>query len=338
MNQFKYEPHKYIELLSEARKFSKHPISLTSFSDVLLPKPFSRHPMLYQLANPFCLAKELGKRRNNGVIFVREFMTIPLLLAAHVLWPYRKNTLFVMVHNIQMAHLRLRDRIALKILFKLKYRFVSLESSAGISELGIANKDAQVLNLPLAHYAAVKLKEVDSNRRRRTTVGIVGRLRPEKDIELLFNAIDDVLRSGRVDVDILIGCNNEEILKEGARRGFRTVDTASPENYDEALRLSDIVVVNYNTDRYRYRTSGVIADAIFRGTYVVCPDYPVFKAQVSVPCAVGTTFKCLEELPSAIEMAVNLVQDGQDSFKEYIRYRQPEHLAEKIDAWIESHA
>jgi glycosyltransferase involved in cell wall biosynthesis len=342
MNKFKYETHRYIELFAEAGRFSKYSITLTSYSDIQLPKLFARFPGAYQLANlayPFGLAAELRKRRRHDAIFVREFMTIPLLLAAPVLWRYRKNTLFVITHNTQMAHSRLRDRLALKLLFRLGFRFVSLESDAGVRLLlGKSFQECQLLTLPLAHYAGIKLKSGNNREKKKAIVGVVGRMRPEKNIEVLFDILEKIMRSHDVNVDVLVGCDNTQILNEGKKRGFRTLDTTTIENYDDALRLSDVILLNYDVNRYLYRDSAVIADAIFRGTVVVCPDYPTFKAQVSIPCPVGTTFRSLADLPQAIERAVGMAFGNRESFHEYIHYRQAEGLARKIDEWLEMHA
>jgi hypothetical protein len=48
-----------------------------------------------------------------------------------------------------------------------------------------------------------------------------------------------------------------------------------------ALARADVVILNYARPFYFYRSSGVINDAASLGTAVVCPDYPIFRRQVS---------------------------------------------------------
>lgn len=328
--KFKYEPHKYIELFGETSAFSRNTISLTSFSDVQIPKFLHFYP-IYQLLTPLFLAWQLHKNRDKDIVFVREFLTIPLLLAVPVLWPYRRNTLFVITHNSQMAHLRTRDRLAFKLLLRLRFRFVALESDEGVRALNVNYYERQLLTLPLAHYGAIQLKE-HNKQEGRITVGIIGRMRPEKNINSLFGILEELNNNDRI--NILIGCDNKNLLDEGTKRGFQVLDTTRPEDYDKALRLSDIVLLNYDAKRYFYRDSAMIADALFRGTYVVCPDYPTFRAQVSVPTTVGSTFRSMEDIPNAIRAAISLLQKNQAPFHKYIEYRRPKNIANIIDNWL----
>lgn len=334
MKTVQYYPHRHIEFVAEAGSFSKHSIAMTSYSDVRLPRFTYRHPAMFQSLNPFMLAWQLRKRRHYDIVFVREFSTVPLLLAAPVLWPYRKNTLFVLVHNVQMAHQRTRDRVALKRLFKMGFRFVALESAAGIKELGIDYPGRQVLTLPLVHHGIPGRKSRTPGAQGRLVLGVIGRMRPEKDIDRLFSSLQAVVASGRFAVDILIGCNDPAILAQGRACGFRTMDTTQHEHYEQALQAVDMILVNYRADRYLYRTSGVIADALYRGIVVLCPDFPVFKAQVSTPQPVGATFPSLAELPQALEQAIALVAADDSAFDAYAQYRQPRDVAQRIDQWL----
>jgi hypothetical protein len=79
----------------------RHEIGFVSFDDLTLPRWLREIGLLRNLAHPFKLAALLARCGSADVIFVREFLTIPLLLASPLLLRFRTRALFVMIHNVQ---------------------------------------------------------------------------------------------------------------------------------------------------------------------------------------------------------------------------------------------
>jgi hypothetical protein len=331
---FQYHSHRYIEMFRALNHFCRHEIGFVSFDDLNLPQWLKAVGLLRNLAHAFGLPTLLARHPTADAVFVREFLTIPLLLASPLLLRFRRRALFVLIHNVQMAHLRSRDRFALRLLARLGFRFVALETDAGLRELGIDIHLDQLLVLPLCWPATAESPSRSRNSTR-LTIGLVGRLRPEKNVLKLLERLAGLRPTMQSEMDIVVGCDSPAILAQAAALGLRCIDTTTEDAYNAALDSIDILVVNYERTRYLYRTSGVIADAAFRGLVVVCPDYPAFRTQVSTPSPVGSTFSCLDDLAIAINDAAILIPNIVAATSAFRAYRDPKELAPRLDRWLD---
>ena len=334
--KFQYPSHRYVEMFRAFSQFSHHAIGFVSFDDLSLPAWLRKINVMRNIAHPLNLPAILARHGNKDAIFVREFLTVPLLLASPLLLRFRARVLFVLIHNVQMAHLRLRDRLALRLLFRLGFRFVSLETDAGIQQLGIDFDRDQLLVLPLCCPAPTPR---DSRQRNpmRPVVGIVGRLRPEKNVLKLLNVLSEMRQTRHSEVEVLVGCDDPAVLAQAQSLGLNVIDTTAEAAYDAALDSIDVLVVNYDRGRYFYRTSGVIADAALRGLVVVCPDYPTFRIQISTPVVIGATFKSFDNLGQAINEALSLIPNAREASLAYQVHRDPRRLAPILDDWLDGH-
>ena len=332
--KFQYQSHRYIEMFRALDNYCRHEIGFVSFDDLNLPQWLTAVGLLRNLAHAFALPTLLARHPTADAVFVREFLTIPLLLASPLLLRFRGRALFVLIHNVQMAHLRSRDRFALRLLFRLGFRFVALETDAGIRELGVDFHRDQLLVLPLCWPATAESRSRLPNSTR-PIIGIVGRLRPEKNVLKLLERMASLRQTLRPEIDVVVGCDSPEILTQAAALGLNCVDTTTEDAYNTALDSIDILVVNYERTRYFYRTSGVIADAAFRGLVVVCPDYPAFRTQVSTPAPVGSTFSSLDDLANAINQAAALIRNIAAASSAFRDYRDPRELAPRLDRWLD---
>ena len=111
---------------------------------------------------------------------------------------------------------------------------------------------------------------------------------------------------GRLPARLLLGCPEAEVLALWQQRGFEVVDTTRREAYLAALDRCDLVILNYQRERYEYRPSGVAADALARGAAVVCPDFPLMRQQLTAPAVVGAVFEQLDDLERAVTQALAL--------------------------------
>ena len=332
--EFDYPSHKYLEIYGRAANFTRHKVCLTYFPERLIPKWAYRFTVLLHLLRHYFLAYELWRRRRYDLIIVREFITVPLLLAFPAVWWFRKRTSFVMAHNVQMAATRTRDRVALSMLYRLGFRFIAIESAAGLEEVGLDADDGRILVLPHGYFDAGPPEPRATTAR--PLLGIIGQHRPEKSIEPLLNHLHETKQEDEIGADILVGSDNRDILDAAERFGFQIADTTAFEAYFDAIDRVDAVLLSFDRGRYYYRSSGVITDAIFRRKIVICPDFPIFRAQVQVPEKVGVVIGSWDQLSDALKEAIDLVQSSEDAFDCYREYRTPESLALALDQYLDS--
>ena len=76
------------------------------------------------------------------------------------------------------------------------------------------------------------------------------------------------------------------------------------------------------------------ADALSRGTAVVCPDFPLMRLQLSAPAAVGAMFDSLDELSAATARALALLPTLAEALAAHHRARDPVALACLLDSFV----
>jgi hypothetical protein len=117
------------------------------------------------------------------------------------------------------------------------------------------------------------------------------------------------------------------------------MDTASHAQYLAAIAHCDVIVLNYDESQYRYRCSGVAADAIGCRTYVVAPDYPMIRHQVMHPSPAGVLYEDESALESALTEALALPATVTNSaFEQHYADRSATGLAVSLDRIISQQA
>jgi hypothetical protein len=133
-------------------------------------------------------------------------------------------------------------------------------------------------------------------------------------------------------VQLVVGVPARKVGGETLRKlppDFEVVDTQEDAAYEACLASLDILVCDFSRDGYFYRSSGVVCDAICSGVWVVCPDYPVLKHQVSWPVEVGVVYPSWERIPDAMAAAgCQLTERGADPHWEWTEARR----ASRVDA------
>lgn len=293
---------------------------------------------LHLILSHQALISRIKGRPGDDLTGIGEFVTVPLLLAAPRLWRWRRRILCFINHNLQAAHAKRADRWAFKLLLTVGFKFGLLESAAGIAELGVKLDSARFLVLPHAIDAVDPDRPSARPAQARMKVGVIGRYRPEKGIDRLLHALVDAKRTGLLDVEMVLGCPEQEARERWSGSDLNVVNTATFALYQDALSACDVVVLNYERDRYFYRSSGVITDAVALGTAVVCPDFPILRQQVTHPVPVGATFDGLDDLVSAIGRALAIAKWDRRNFDRYVEARQLSLIAGLMDQFIQSSA
>ena len=118
-------------------------------------------------------------------------------------------------------------------------------------------------------------------------------------------------------------------------RDIEILDTTTETQYAACLSSLDIFVVDFLRAEYYFRPSGAVVDAAIHGCYVLCPDFPVFRAQINEPVSVGATFRSLEEIPALIGRAMRQLEEKPIDSAAWREYRRVEHIAARMRDFLE---
>ena len=272
------------------------------------------------------------RHRGADLILVRSFRTNLLVAAMLGLWPLRRKLLFVIHHNLQFAHGRALGW-PLKLLCRLGVQFALLEGDDGLIELGIKGDDRQFLVLPLPVADVISARDRPADKP--IEIGVIGRDLPEKKTDELLRHLLGLQRAGRLPGRALLASDNPSLLATWAAKGIVTVNTRNYADYLAAMVRADVMVLNYARDFYFYRSSGVINGAASLGTAVVCPDYPIFRRQLTQPVRVGALFATTEGILPAIHEALAIVRNQPGNFKLWARARSAAEFSRRIDEFID---
>ncbi|MGH6945446.1 MAG: hypothetical protein ACREH6_14665, partial [Geminicoccaceae bacterium] len=333
------DPHRALEPLFAAARLTRAKVDvlrvpMRSRAKRILPRRLDR--ALYTLSllpSHLRLASQLWRRRDHDLLLVREFTTLMLLVVWPLIWALRERTCFLINHNLQEAHQRRFERAALRILYRHGLRIACLETPAGLAELGLPPDETRILVLP--HPLGALAPPRPDSPAALPVIGVIGSVRPEKSSEDVLAMLLRLREQGRLKARLVLGCPESEVRERWWNRGFEVFDTRSRAAYLDALDLCDVVVLNYRRDRYLYRASGVVADAVARRAAVVCPDFPLIRHQLSVPARVGCPFQKIGNLEQAITEALALRPTLSEAAQQHESARNPRALAALLDAFVE---
>jgi len=153
-------------------------------------------------------------------------------------------------------------------------------------------------------------------------IGLVGHFRREKAPEWALERIAAAIVDGRLHARLLVGSPDAAFRAAWSGRA-EVIDTSAHGDYLDALRRSTVVVLPYPPAGYRYRVSGVLAEAVACGARVVVPDLPLLRAQVSRPAPVGAWYRDQDELLDAVDRTLAIEVRSMDK-------RRAAHLVYRV--------
>jgi len=261
----------------------------------------------------------------------RDFSSIPLAFLFPLLRSRRERLFFTVNHNLQWALQRPEERAAFRRLGRAGCRFVFFEfvPEEGLRRLGLEAANGLAIPHPVAPGPF---------RRRRAggieTVGVIGEYRPEKGIDELLGRL--VTLPWRV----LLGLPNAETFRArspfGSHSKLEIIDTSDPDIYRRTVAECDAIVLNHPPGAYRFRASGLIADAAAAYVAAVARRLPVLEQQVTSPVPVGELFDDLDGLETALKRADARLCEGGYDFEAYCAARSARALAGILDPFRES--
>ncbi|MBN2703680.1 MAG: hypothetical protein JXR23_05655 [Pontiellaceae bacterium] len=261
------------------------------------------------------------------LILVRDFSNIPLAVVFPLIRWGRRELIFLINHNLQWALDSQSERKALHRLQKMGARFAFLEQVPRnvLQEVGLNDRSCYALSHPVPENSIIRRRMGGVH-----TVGIVGQYRPEKGTDKLLEALKPLADQYR----LVLAIPNSEEFKSRSRFGqadwFERIDTSDINDYRLRLADCDVVVLNYPSDHYSCRASGLIADAAAAHVPVLVRNLPILKHQVEYPVRIGETFDQLDELFSCIKRVSMRLDQGEYDFESYKAGRSVSALLEQI--------
>jgi hypothetical protein len=323
-----------------ALRFSRYRVLVTPKLRAWIPIPSFRwiHTSLIidvrDILGHLCLVPFTIWNHRADLIVVQGFRTNMLALAMLGLWPFRRKLLFIIHHNLQWAHVRPHERI-LKLLFRMGLQFGLLEGEDGVAELGVKPHERRLVVLPLPVQLPHSLPRARRLPVKPTEIGVIGRDLREKNTDDLLRLLVRWRSQGQLQGRIILASDNMKLLQDWESEHVLAINTSKYDDYLKALARCDVALLSYDRNYYYYRSSGIINDAASLGTAVVCPNFPVFRRQVTEPVRVGALFDTTAGILPAISLALEVARTEPGNFELWAKHRRPEEFSRRIDAFID---
>ena len=268
------------------------------------------------------------KNWKSDFIFVREFNTVIFFVNALFLLPFRRKIILNVNHNFQRACTSVIHKTIIIFLDRLGFRFFCFEDSSLCFTLR-----HKVIEIPFL----VESRPNSLSENKPITIGVVGAVRAEKNIDILLCKLDEV-KIKFPDVVFLLGSDDIKLNFVYEKKGWTVLDTTDYVTYISAIEQSDLLVFNYDKRAYYYRHSGVITDAILNGKVVVVPQYPYFVKQITNPVKVGVSFSSIDNISLAINDALQLLDSNNKSrqYELYCYHRSLNSIVSSLDEQLSS--
>jgi hypothetical protein len=335
-------------MLIESSKFSKYDICIITgnepkffgnINNFLVKKIFK---LIALVISHIDMGIKINKAKDKDAVIVYGFSTEFLFLSFLVSF-WTQNVYLLNHHNVQQAYQNPFMNLMLKIYHHLKYKFIVLETSAILMNLGYKKQDLDKhISLPFSVTSNVNSGDnsillFDNEESKKKKIGIIGESRKGKNFA---NTLDLMLKiSKNLDIVLIIGTHDFSCFDGMDLQGIKLIDTSTNDAYMAALSACDVVVFNYEKSKYFYRCSGVATDAISVQTYVVCPDFPLMSSQVNYPTQVGVVYEDETNLELAVQQALELASNTDKSvFESHYLERSLAKTASILDHAIEANS
>ena len=193
------------------------------------------------------------------------------------------------------------------------------------------NKSGIFMLIPLPDPSSLRLNKSINNSVLK--IGIVGMIRPDKPIMPIIKILENY-SSSIVTIETYIGTPFWQVPSELKKGSIKLIDTTSEQQYTAFIQSLDIVINYYDKEHFYYRSSGVLNDAVWGGCFVIVPDYPVLKEQISNPVKVGETYENVEDIKNAIDKSIDYLTNNVVEFEEWRQIRTKERILKDLSKQI----
>lgn len=330
--------HPNLNALQDLEKYVKKKILFISEETPSRSKLYEWIPIkplgqfFYQGIKAIDMAMEVFKRKGYDVVFIFEhkpWYSFLLYLACIL---KRKPTFFI-IHGIQQTYtISTARKIGFKMLLFVEKHFkfwpVHLEASdEGFTEILRFKKSGIVMQIPFPKEMQAVFKKRNMNDA--IKIGIVGILRPDKPIMPILNVLLNYKNDSTL-TEISVGTPLWQLPEEMKKLPVRYEDTARGDQYNAFIQTLDIVITYYDKAGFYHRSSGVINDSVGGGCFVVAPDYPVLKVQITNPVKVGETYSGLDDIKGAIDRSIEYIKNNDVEFEKWRDFRSNENIVKNL--------
>lgn len=293
--------------------------------------------LFYQGIKAIDMALELIKTKEPyDIVIVFEHKPWYSILLYLVCAIKRKPTFFI-VHGFQQTYRLSKLRtIGFKLLLFFEKRFdfypIHLEKTDDDYDSCLKFYKSGIFMLtPLPDYSRERLNKSLNNSVLR--IGIVGMIRPDKPIMPIIKILENY-SSNIAAIDTYIGTPFWQVPDELKKRSIKIIDTTTNEQYNSFIQSLDIVINYYDKEHFYYRSSGVLNDAVSGGCFVIVPNYPLFKEQISNPVKVGETYENVEDIKNAIDKSIEYLTNNVVEFEKWREIRSNEKILKDLSKQI----
>lgn len=249
---------------------------------------------------------------------------------------------FFLVHGLQQLYRRSALHFAgFKVLQYLVSHFafypVHIEKSDWLLPRSERFQLSKCLTIPLVHPVNESNDDTFGQKwhQARLRVGIVGMFRQDKPTQKLIELLVEIQHINN-SFDLIVGTPFWQKPRFLDVMNIEVVDTSDETSYNKLLASLHVSVQDFNKKDYYFRPSGTINDAVVHECFVICPSYPVFEEQITVPVVVGASFSNHEDLISLIPFVMENLKSCKPDFHTWKKYRKMVTIAPIIKSFISS--
>lgn len=303
----------------------------------------SRHlkQFFYQFIKHCDIAIQAIKQTDSELFFIFEHKphySLVLYLALILIG----KPVFFLVHGLQQLHTKSTFHSAgFKLLQYLVTHFsffpIHIEKDDFSMCPSVRFRTQSKLTIPLPHplTESIALPICHKWRQSRFRVGVVGMFRPDKPTQKLIETLL-LIQQFNNSFDLVVGTPFWQIPSWIGSLDVELVDTSDEIEYSKLLAGIHISVQDFSKDDYFFRPSGTINDAGMHECFVLCPDFPVFQAQINTPVVVGAIFQSHHDLAELLPSVLASLRDSTPDFATWKSYRSMTRIAPALSTFMKS--
>jgi hypothetical protein len=261
-------------------------------------------------------------------------------LPLYIVLLFKRRPVFFLVHDMQQAATNSAlSRIALDLCRWWVGRgefypvFISLDDGGLPSNRRFDSGKELVIPHPHPLAEGPKPYHLPRAPHERFRIGVIGRVRKDRSIRRLV----EILRRDRakLDFDLVIGTPLAKKPSWLDHVGAEIMDTTTDEQYSICLSSLDVFVADFTKEDYYFRPSGALIDAGMNGCFVLCPDFPVFRAQIGQPVPIGATFRVLEEIHVVLARVLRQLEREPIDSETWRQHHRVENIASQMRDFLQ---
>jgi hypothetical protein len=267
------------------------------------------------------------------LITINLIYSLPIYLALLL----RRRPAFFLVHGSQQTAGRSalhRAAFALCRLAVQRAELYPVHLELGDDVLPPSMRFAPEKSLCIPHpHPLAEQPPTASRREGPLRVGVVGLLRGDKPVDQIFRLLAGMQEE--LGIRLVLGTPSWQKPNWVDALPVEVVETWRDAQYFGCLANLDVLIVDFRRDDYWFRPSGVIIDAAMSGCAVLCPDFPVMRAEIVDPVRIGRAFTDLSEVPALLREMKTALRVAPPDFAAWREPRRMERIAPLFESFLQ---